>query len=105
MLTDRQGFLTLAGGADGYYSVKNSTTPNTTLLLVQERLAEAAADYAVQQAQLGTGDLLEGIDLAATPESNRDAMVATLQRLAPPHLRQPCRRRRARGRGQPRAVE
>ena len=84
MLTDRQGFLTLAGGADGYYSVKNSTSPNTTLLLVQERLAEAAADYAVQQAIAGSSDLLEGLDLDATPETGREALVATIQRL---HLR------------------
>jgi hypothetical protein len=44
---DSHGFLTLAGGADGYYVTKHATGPNTTVLLVQERLAEAAAEYAV----------------------------------------------------------
>ena len=84
LLTDNQGFLTLAGGADGYYSVKNSTTPNTTLLLVQERLAEAAADFAVKESMEGRGDLLTGIDFDATPDSDRSAMVQVVQRL---HLR------------------
>ncbi|HHO51898.1 MAG TPA: DUF1549 domain-containing protein [Deltaproteobacteria bacterium] len=82
--TDSVGFLTLAGGADGTYAVKNSTSPNTTLLLVQERLAEAAADYVVQLAEGGGSDLLGDIDLSDTPEGDRDAMVATLKRL---HLR------------------
>lgn len=84
MLTDNQGFLTLAGGADGFYSVKNSTSPNTTLLLVQERIAEAAADFAVQEAQAGRGDLLTGVSFDATPESDRDSIVSTIQHL---HLR------------------
>ena len=44
---DSQGVLTLAGGADGYYVTKHATSPNTTVLLVQERLAEAAAEYVV----------------------------------------------------------
>jgi hypothetical protein len=37
---DSHGFLTLAGGADGYYVTKHATGPNTTVLLVQ-------AEYAV----------------------------------------------------------
>lgn len=81
MLTDNQGFLTLAGGADGYYSVKNSTSPNTTLLLVQERLAEGAAAFAVAEARAGRGDLLPDVSFSATPESDRDAMVTVIQRL------------------------
>ncbi|MBX2796394.1 MAG: DUF1592 domain-containing protein [Myxococcales bacterium] len=84
LLTDNAGFLTLAGGADGTYSVKNSTTPNTTLVLVQERLAEAASDYAVQQALAGEGDLLQGLSFDATPDTDRASMVAMVQRL---HLR------------------
>ena len=43
---DSRGFLTLAGGADGYYVTQHATSPNATVLLVQERLAEAAAEYA-----------------------------------------------------------
>lgn len=48
LLTESAGFLTLAGGADGVFATENSTTPNATLLLVQERLAEAAADHVVK---------------------------------------------------------
>ncbi len=84
LLTDRQGFLTLAGGADGYYSTKNSTSPNTTLLLVQERLAEAASDFAVKEAQAGRSSLFGELPLDATPDTDRAALVEVLQRL---HLR------------------
>jgi hypothetical protein len=48
LLEDSRGFLTLAGGADGYYATRHATSPNTTVLLVQERLAEAAAEYVVR---------------------------------------------------------
>lgn len=84
--SDAMGFLTLAGGADGVYVVKNSTSPNTTLLLVQERLAEAAADavIATDAADPEAARLFTEIDFTETPETGRDAMVAQLQQL---HLR------------------
>ena len=47
--SDQVGFLTLAGGADGAFVTRHARDPNTTLLLVQERLAEAAADHVVSQ--------------------------------------------------------
>jgi len=50
--SDQVGFLTLAGGADGAFVTKHARSPNVTLLLVQERLAEAAAAYVVEQDQV-----------------------------------------------------
>lgn len=84
--SDAMGFLTLAGGADGKYAVKNSTAPNTTLLLVQERFAEAASDYVVANdaADRENARLFTRIDFTELPDTNRDAMVAQLQEL---HLR------------------
>lgn len=45
--SDLVGFLTLAGGADGVFVTRHARGPNVTLLLVQERLAEAAASHVV----------------------------------------------------------
>ena len=47
--SDLVGFLTLAGGADGSFVTKHARGPNVTLLLVQERLAEAASSHVVDQ--------------------------------------------------------
>jgi hypothetical protein len=83
MTTDTYGLRTLAGGADGFNVTKSATAPNTTLVLVQERLAEAAAWYAVTrdlEGAVGEGQLLT-IDPAVTPETDRAAMVAQIQRL------------------------
>lgn len=84
--SDTVGFLTLAGGADGTYVVKNATSPNPTLLLVQERLAEAAADYVVEHdlSDPSVARLMTEIDFTETPETNKAAMVAQIQAL---HLR------------------
>ena len=83
MTTDTYGLRTLAGGADGFNVTKSATAPNTTLVLVQERLAEAAAWYAVTrdlEGAVGEGQLLT-IDPAATPETDRAAMVTQIQTL------------------------
>ncbi len=74
---DTVGYRTLAGGADGYSVTSTSTTPNATIALVQERLAEAAAWHVVtnEPARLFT------VDFAATPETDRAAMAAQLQSL------------------------
>lgn len=84
--SDAYGFLSLAGGADGLYATKNSTSPNSTLLLVQERLAEASADFVVAHdaADRANARLFTEIDFTETPDTARDAMVAQIQRL---HLR------------------
>lgn len=49
--TDELGLGNLAGRADGVRMRTHTTEPNITLVLVQERLAEAAALYAVAQEQ------------------------------------------------------
>lgn len=77
MKSDTVGFLTLAGGADGLTVSASATAPNATLLLVQQRLAEAAADYAVQTEP----SRLLTIDLDATPEAAPDDFVAQIQAL------------------------
>jgi hypothetical protein len=84
--TDAAGFQTLAGGADGVTVTTTAREPNTTLLLVQERLAEAAADYVVEHdlADPGAARLFTGIDFTETPDTDRDAVVAQLRAL---HLR------------------
>jgi hypothetical protein len=45
--SDLYGLRTLAGGSDGVTVTANATAPNTTIFLVHQRLAEAAATYTV----------------------------------------------------------
>lgn len=87
MQTDDVGLRMLAGGADGYTVTKPAASPNTTMVLVQQRLAEAAASHVMttEQAQAqGARRLFTKITFAETPETDRAAMVAQLQAL---HLR------------------
>jgi hypothetical protein len=76
--SDAVGFRTLAGGADGYNVTATARTPNATLVLVQERLAEAAAAYAINAEP---ERLFAQLDFSETPETNRAAMVAQIQHL------------------------
>ena len=84
--SDQVGFLTLAGGADGVFTTRNATTTNPTLLLVQERLAEAAASFVVanDQADLDHARLFHHVDFTETPDTGGAAMAAQVQEL---HLR------------------
>jgi hypothetical protein len=84
--SDQVGFLSLAGGADGVYATRNSTAPNPTLLLVVERLAEAAADYVVSEdaADPANARLFTEVSFTETPETGLPAMSAQIQHL---HLR------------------
>ncbi len=75
--TDNVGYRTLAGGADGYAVTATSTSPNATLVLVQERLAESAAWYVVENEP----ERLFTVSFDATPETDRAAMAAQLQAL------------------------
>lgn len=88
MRTDLVGLRTLAGGADGQTTTRSARAPNATLLLVQERLAQAGASAAlVRDASLDPADrvLFTEVDFSETPDGpGRDAMVAQVQRL---HLR------------------
>jgi hypothetical protein len=83
MGSDTFGYLTLAGGADGYFVTAHATQPNATLVLVQERLAEAAAAYAVHEDRSGEAEvrLFHHVDFTETPETDREAMVAQIQAL------------------------
>ena len=52
------------------------------MILVQERLAEAAASYAVtheQQMEPSARNLFQGIDFTETPETDRTTMVNQIQ--------------------------
>lgn len=82
MTTDRYGFRTLAGGADGTSVTSTSTSPNTTLVLVQERLSQAGA-WHVTQSDLVAEEprLFTEIDFTETPDERREAMAAQVQAL------------------------
>jgi hypothetical protein len=74
---DQVGYRTLAGGADGYAVTATAKGPNATLLLVQQRLAEAAAWHVVES----DPTRLFTVDFTETPDTDRAAMVAQLQAL------------------------
>lgn len=82
--TDGVGVRTLAGGVDGSNVTAFAGSPNATVLLVQERLAEAAASYAVATEQaLAAGErrLFTEIDFSETPEKGSDSINAQIQAL------------------------
>ncbi len=78
MRTDNVGYRTLAGGADGYAVTATATGPNATLVIVQERLAEAAAWYTVDTEP---ERLFSGVDFTETPNTGLAAMTAQVQAL------------------------
>jgi hypothetical protein len=81
MLTDLVGLRTLAGGADGRTVARNAAGPNATLLLVQQRLAEAAASYAVAaEAELAPEQRLLFTEVDLT-ETSAEALIPQIQRL------------------------
>ena len=80
--TDEQGVRILAGGADGVIATDPAVDPSTTTALVQERVAEAAADAAVQRERLmepADRTLFKDVDFDAEPD--RDSTVSQVQRL------------------------
>jgi hypothetical protein len=83
MRTDLVGLRTLAGGADGQATTRSARAPNATLLLVQERLAEAGASAVLaSDAALPAAErrLFTELDFSETPDGpGRDAMVAQVQ--------------------------
>lgn len=82
MRSDRVGYRLLAGGADGSNVTETASAPNATIVLVQERLAEAAAWYAAEQDFEGSeGPGLFTVSASATPESDLEAMTAQIQAL------------------------
>lgn len=86
---DLVGVRTLAGGADGSTVVRTARSPSATLLLVQERLAEAAATHvAAAEAALAPAErrLFTEVDGSESPDdpAGRARMAAQVQAL---HLR------------------
>lgn len=84
--TDTYGLRTLAGGVDGQFVTSPADAPTATLVLVQERLAEAAAAHVVgaDRADPAAARLFTEIRFSETPSTDRDAMVRQIQVL---HLR------------------
>jgi hypothetical protein len=80
---DDGGVRVLAGGVDGLIATEPSVEPSTTSVLVQERLAEAAAQYAVvQEAERVAAErtLFREIDLDddAPADTALDAQIVAL---------------------------
>jgi hypothetical protein len=75
--SDMVGLRTLAGGADGYTVTADATSPNATLVLVQQRLAEAASDYSVEKERAeapASRRLFTEIGFTETPDSDEKTM-------------------------------
>ena len=83
--TDTYGLRTLAGGVDGNFVTQPATEPMTTMVLVQERLAQGAA-WHVTEEDMATDEprLFLYVGFTETPATDRDAMVEQIQHL---HLR------------------
>lgn len=83
MTTDTYGLRTLAGGVDGEFVTSPAEEATATMLLVHERLAEAAAWYVLEQdkADLENARLFTEVSFTETPSSDPDAMVAQVQAL------------------------
>ena len=68
LATDLTGLRTLAGGGDGRAGAEPATLPTTTMALVWERTAEAAASYAVEHPFVAPDErTLFALDLDAAP--------------------------------------
>jgi len=75
--SDMVGMRTLSGGADGYTVTADATSPNATLVLVQQRLAEAASDYSVEKErteEMASRRLFTVIGFTETPDSDEEKM-------------------------------
>jgi len=81
--TDTYGLRTLAGGVDGGYVTAPAPQITATAGLVYERVAQAAAWYAVdaERGEQDTARLFPYVGFTETPDSGRDAMVAQIQHL------------------------
>lgn len=84
--TDSYGLRTLAGGVDGQFVTSPARAPTATLLLVQERLAEAAAAHVTDEdrARPDAARLFTVTRFTETPTTDRDTMARQVQEL---HLR------------------
>jgi len=84
--TDDGGLRTLAGGIDGQNVTQPAREPMTTLVLVQERLAQAASSYVVEydRDHQESARLFTAITFHETPKNGDAEMREQLQLL---HLR------------------
>ncbi|MFT5685413.1 MAG: hypothetical protein ACI8RZ_006364 [Myxococcota bacterium] len=84
MASDTTGLRLLAGGADGLIAQAEAADYSLTITLVQQRIAEAAASYAVQEESVlsaGERTLFTGVDdLASVPDD--DAMLNQIDHLS-----------------------
>ncbi len=80
---DLAGLRGLAGGADGVFATRNADLPNATVVLVQERLAEAAAYHVVVNdlGQPGDKRLLDRVVGDETLATDREVIVEQIVRL------------------------
>ena len=82
MSTDTYGLRTLAGGVDGQFVTQPAREPMTTMVLVQERLAQGASRYVVENdSRADEPRLFLYVDFTETPTTNREAMVEQIQHL------------------------
>ena len=81
--TDTVGLRILAGGVDGRYVAAPARAPTATMVLVLERLAEAAAEYGVQRDRENPDEarLFTEVDFTETPDTDPEAVTAQVQRL------------------------
>jgi hypothetical protein len=82
--SEQVGFRALAGGADGVFVTRSATRPSATFLLVQERLAEAAAEHVVTSDFAGppaAARLLRHVGPDADLPADRAAVVAQIRHL------------------------
>lgn len=84
--SETYGVRTLAGGVDGVYATVPAEAPTATMILVHQRIAEAAAWYVVEHdAESKDADrLFTAITFAETPDTDGEAMAEQIQLL---HLR------------------
>ena len=78
MGTDTYGLRTLAGGVDGQFVTSPATEPTATMLLAHERLAQAAAWYAVEHDRENPDSprLFRDVSFTETLQTDREAFVA-----------------------------
>ncbi|MES2643176.1 MAG: hypothetical protein V4850_27075 [Myxococcota bacterium] len=81
--SDTYGVRTLAGGADGVFSTRPATEPSATSVLVQARLAQAAAWYvaAHDRDHQDEARLFTLVDFTETPATGTPVMARQLQAL------------------------
>jgi hypothetical protein len=83
MRSQMEGFYNLAGGVDGDFVTESAREPSITLMLVQERLAEAAADFGVKREAFDgeTHLFVELNDWTETSESHPEVIRRQIQHL------------------------